>query len=319
MAETVRRVTYARVAAGIVPNAATERQHDEGLDTFLLEHVRQLRGFASGKTACPAVFLEADDSALFEQLRTGSKDAFLDAARQLTIRLVGKMNGTTAPGLLVCVQVEDEGTNESAAVLKLQVVTPNAANLELLDTGEELLSAVKDVMDAPGKLQKGALVQDERPGSDVIMGDVASTEAQYFPSAFGISIEQRASLAAVDTLAEIRQVCGPTVESAVREALPEIPSGNVIGVLESVGERVPALADAATRKTIEDRLAARPRPVRRISTDVPLTEYVVASGITIKAPITGENRVSWKRNDTDGGYDINIHVDEEPRRDVRRA
>ena len=115
----------------------------------------------------------------------------------------------------------------SAAALKLQVMQPHAANLRQLDTGEIELSAVTDVMDAPGQLQKGALVDDPRAGSEVVMGDQLALEAQYFPRAFGINIEQRAPQAAVDLLAAIDHALGSTVGAAARDALPTIQSGAV--------------------------------------------------------------------------------------------
>jgi hypothetical protein len=316
MAVSVEKVTYARVAQDASPASAKPRPHDAGLDAFLLGHVTALRGFAAGKNSCPATFVEADGQNLFDSLRTGTDSVFLDAAHKITLRLIGQMHGATAPGLLVCMQIKD-GATLSAAVLKLQVVTPNAANLETLDSGEVLLSAVTDVMDAPGKLQKGALVEDSRPDSDVIMGDLASKEAQYFPRAFGISIEQRPALAAADVLEIIRELQGDAVEEEARHALRSVPTGPIAQVLEGLGQAVPELQPAEARQAVQDRLASRPRPVRSVDTAAPLVEHITASGVTIKVPITGQNRVTVEPDNVDGGYIIRIRVDEQPRREVR--
>jgi hypothetical protein len=316
MAESVVQVTYARVAHDASPTSAQQRSHDTPLDVFLLKHVAELRSLAAGTNSCPATFHDPDAQGLFETLRTGDKTKFLEAAHKITVRLIGQMNGTTSEGLLVCVQIVD-GTTKSAAVLKLQVVTPNAANLKTLDSGEVLLSAVTDVMDAPGKLQKGALVNDFRDGSDVIMGDLAAREAQYFPRAFGISIEQRAINAAADTLEVIKDLQGEAVEVKARNAMPAIASGTITDVLEELGQAVPELAPAPVREAIRDRLQNRPRPVGRVDTDAPLTEVITADGIQIKAPVTGQTRVTWEPDEDGGGYVIRIHVDELPRREVR--
>lgn len=316
MAETIELLTYARVAPGATPSNAAERDHDAGLDAFLLDHVDKLRKYASGKSSCPATFVEADGETLFETLRTGSKDDFLDAAHKLTMRLIGVMDGRTRHGLLVCLQLKD-GNTMSAAVLKLQVVQEHAAALEKIDEGEELLSAVMNVMDAPGQLQKGALVNDPRPDSDVLMGDVASTEAQYFPRAFGISIEQRPDHGAVDTLEVIREIHGDAVQATARAAMPNLSSGTISEVLDALGQAVPALADVATRQVIQERLADRPRPVRSVDTSAPLTEVVRASGVTIKAPVTGEDRISWEQDTNLGGWLITVRVDEEPQRTLQ--
>lgn len=316
MAVTVEKVTYARVAQDAVPKSAVPRAHDANLDTFLLGHVDALKGFAAGKNSCPATFFEPDAQALFGDLRTGNDAEFLDAAHKITLRLIGQMTGATAAGLLVCMQIKD-GSTLSAAVLKLQVVTPNAANLETLDSGEVLLSAVTDVMDAPGKLQKGALVDDPRTDSDVIMGDLASKEAQYFPRAFGISIQQRPALAAVDTLDVIRELQGEVVEEAARHALPTIAPGPIADVLEALAETVPQLEPVEVRQTVEARLAERPRPVRAVDTAAPLVEHITASGVVIRVPVTGVNRVQIERDNVGGGFVIRIRVDDEPRREIR--
>lgn len=316
MSAVIKQVTYARVAKGATPTAASPRQHDSDLDKFLLEHVEALRGFANGKNSCPAVFTDLASKSSFEALRDGNEAQFLQAAHDLTMNLIGEMTGATAEGLLVCVQLHD-GSTASAAVLKLQVVTPNAANLETLDSGETLLSAVTNVMDAPGKLQKGALIDDARPGSDVVVGDVASKEAQYFPRAFGISIEERPGQAAIAMLDVIKELHGDAAEIASRDALPGIASGPVSEVLAELGKVVPELEPSVSRDAVDERLAGRARPVRKVETATPLTEHITASGVTIKVALSSRNRVSIEQDKINGGYQITIRVDESPVRVLR--
>jgi hypothetical protein len=316
MVEEIHLLTYTRVAAGTSPAEATSRAHDDALDAFFRGHVEALRNYAGSQSSCPATFNEIQGRTLFETLRSGTDAEFLDAAGSLTKRLIGVMDGRTRPGLLVCLQLRD-GDAQSAAVLKLQVVTKHAATLQDVDEGKERLSAVLNVMDAPGKLQKGALVNDSRPGSEVVMGDVASREAQYFPRAFGISIEQRADRSAVDTLDAIREIHGEVVQQAARIAMPSVSSGSLTNVLDQLSQAVPALADARTRHGIEERLASRPRPVRNVDTSAPLTEVVRAADVTVRAPATGEDRITWERDTNLGGWIIQVRVDEEPRRTLQ--
>ncbi|MEG9227595.1 hypothetical protein [Aeromicrobium sp. Sec7.5] len=316
MSATVQKVTYARVAKDATPGTASIRPHDSKLDAFLLEHVEALQGFANGKNSCPAVFVDPASKTSFEALRDGNDAEFLQAAHDLTLQLIGQMTGSTAEGLLVCVQLHD-GQAAAAAVLKLQVVTPNAANLQTLDSGEQLLSAVTNVMDAPGKLQKGALLDDPQPGSDVVVGDVASKEAQYFPRALGISIEERPGQAAIAMLDVIKDLQGDAVEVASRNALPNLSAGTVSDVLTQLSTVVPELQPTTVRDEVSKKLAARARPVRNVETTAPLTEHITASGVTIKVPITGQDRVSIEQDKVNGGYKIIIRVDEHPKREVR--
>lgn len=316
MSQSVVQLTYARVAQNATPGPATSRKHDANLDAFLLDHFDALHKLSDSDDSPFAHFFDPDTKALFDTLRTGKEADFLTAAHDLTNRLIGQMTGATREGLLVCIQVND-GNTLSAAALKLQVMQPHAANLKELDTGEIELTAVTDVMDAPGELQKGALVDDPRTGSDVIMGDQLALEAQYFPRAFGISIEQRAPQAAVDLLSAIQESLGPAVETAARDALPSVDSGLLASVLEGLGGQVPELAPPEIREAIHGSLQARARPVRLVNTGAALTEVIRASGVTVRVPVHGKATVEVNPDDG-GGYVIAIHVDEEPKREIQR-
>jgi hypothetical protein len=135
-------------------------------------------------------------------------------------------------GLLICVRVVD-GKKRSAAVLKLEVVTPNSAVLEKLDTGEEVLEAVTDVLDAPGELQKGALVDDPRPGSDVVVGDKLTKDALYFPRAFGIRTEARARDGTAELVAAVSSRL-PSLTARIVEALPRVQETAPAEVVEKI-------------------------------------------------------------------------------------
>lgn len=302
-------MTYARVARDAAPGSMVARPHDAGVDAFLFEHVTSLRGRATKGDAPVAQFADSEAAELFEQLRTGSEEQFLAAARQLTLRLIGKMDNRAAAGLLVCLRQLD-GQSRSAAALKLEVVTPHAAVLEALDTGEEILSAATNVLDAPGDLQKGALIPDPRPSSDVVIGDRLAIDAQYFPTAFGIRPEQRPLDAAVD-LVSIVQAQAPSIIREVVRHLPDASPGAAEDVLAEISTQVPGLT-SEIRETIVDRLEQLKRPVHTVDTQAPLKQIIAANGITVTGPAQAMEHNAIVQHVPEGGWRISISVEDEP-------
>jgi hypothetical protein len=274
-------MTYARVSRGAAPGNMVERPHDAGVDAFLFDHVASLLERARGGDSPIASFVDPEASSLFDELRTEAPEKFLAAAQTLTLRLIGCMDRRAAPGLLVCLRLRD-GKRRAAAALKLEVVTPHAAVLEALDTGEEVLAAATNVLDAPGDLQKGALVPDPRPLSDVVIGDRLAIDAQYFPTAFGIQTEQRAVDASAN-LVSVVQAQAPKLVRKVVERLPSATPGPAKDVLAEIGEQVPQLT-TDVRRTIVDQLEQLKRPVRTVDTRAPLKQVVSADGITVTGP-----------------------------------
>src|SRR5438034_1136107 len=103
----VTYMTYARVAQGASVGEMVARPHDDGVDEFLSDHIAALLERASKGDSPIARFIDAEAASLFGQLRTGTEDQFLLAARTLTMRLVGRMDGRAAPGLLVSLRLAD--------------------------------------------------------------------------------------------------------------------------------------------------------------------------------------------------------------------
>jgi hypothetical protein len=285
------------------------RPHDEGVDEYLFGHVKSLFDRASGGDSPIARFVDADASALFEQLRTGSEKQFLTAARLLTLRLVGAMDRRAAAGLLVCLRVKDGGKT-SAAALKLEVVTPHAAVLEALDTGEEVLAAATNVLDAPGDLQKGALVRDPRPQSEVIIGDRLAIDAQYFPAAFGIQTEQRAIDAAANLVSTLHAQA-PSVVRDVVQRLPSTAPGAAKDVLKKISQDVPQLTPKV-QETVVEQLEQLKRPVRMVDTLAPVQQVISADGVRVIGPAEVMHRKAVVELNPEGGWRIIISAEEEP-------
>ncbi len=309
-------MTYARVAALATPGPMISRPRDAGVEDFLKDHVNALLKLAADDNSPLARFVDPIAKAEFEKLRTGTDQDFLDAAGSLTLRLIGAMDGRSAPGLLVCVRLRD-GDELSGAALKLQVVTPNAAVLEALDSGEEVLAAAKNVLDAPGNLQKGALVADPRhPHSEVVVGDKLPTDAQYFPRAFGIRTEQRAKDGAADLLNALNEQLPDGAVTEVARTLPRLSSGAPRAVLEAAARTVPELTPEMLATAVAA-LDARPRPVTRVETTTPMKEVVTADGITVTGSVESMRALRVEER-SDGGWQILIDVSEYPSRRYKR-
>lgn len=308
-------MTYARVAHDAAPGNMVTRPHDAGVDAFLFDHVTSLLERAKKGDSPIANFIEPEAARLFEQLRRGTADQFLSAAQALTLRLIGRMDRRAAAGLLVCLRLADRG-RRSAAALKLEVVTPHAAVLEALDTGEEVLAAATNVLDAPGDLQKGALVPDPRPTSDVVIGDRLPIDAQYFPTAFRIQTEQRA-VDAVANLVSVVHAQSPTLVPALVQRLPSSTPGPTREVLAEIGQEIPELTEDV-RESIVNQLEQLKRPVRTIDTRAPLKQILSADGITVTGPAEAMHRKAEVQRVPEGGWRIVVSVEEEPTTSYRR-
>lgn len=304
----ITHVTYAKVAAGLPTRSMSLRPHEAGVDAFLADHLTELRRLATSNASPLAVFTSDAAKATFEALRDGDDETFLTAAAELTAALIGAMDGRSASGLLVCVRAV-EGDVVWAAALKLEVVTEHAARLEQVDRGDLSLTAVTDVVDAPGDLQKGALVEDPRADSDVVIGDRLAQDAAYFPRAFGIRPEQRATETA-SALVSAVDAHDQLVASRLVRVLPEIPPGSTAEVLRGAAEALPELADMIDDVTNE--LAARARPVHRVDTKASVRAVINADGVTITAAAASLERVRIE-NDPVDGWRIVIRANAQPR------
>lgn len=308
-------LTYSHVRAGQTVGALSLRAHDDKVDAFLLDHVADLRKRQlSGN--CPfSTFVDATSSALFDSLRDGTEQDFLDTAGTLTTRLVNEMNGTTAPGLLVCVRIEHD-TELSAAALKLEVMAEHGAVLEQLDTGEMQLSSATDVLQVPGELQKGALVPDPRaPESEVIVGDRLSENALYFPRAFGITTERRTADTASAVVAAVHRV-NPAISPRVAATLPHVSPGPVRQVLDTVAAAVPDLTPQVIDEVVHA-LDTASRPVKRVDTGGPVKKTISVDGITISGSPAAMEKVDVAE-DPEVGYRITIETSTRPVTDYKR-
>jgi hypothetical protein len=310
----VKRLAYTQVAAKAVPRAPALREINEGVNAFLGDHIRGLQELTRSRSTQPGRFTDPSAQDLFRSLLYADEPGFLAAMDTLTKRLVGTMDQRTNPGLLICLSATD-GKVDIAGVLKLQVVSEHGAVLERLDSGEEVLSAVTDVLDKPGELQKGALVSSALADGHVMTGDRLIPDAAYFPRAFGIQIYARPSQAAGQLLDVVGEV-EPDLAPAVAASLPSVPAGDVADVLAAVGRQVSGLTPDV-QATVADALAHRTRPVGRIDTGRASTMVIRIGDITISGPTASMARNARIQGRSAQGWQVTVQGVDEPKTNYR--
>jgi hypothetical protein len=310
------RLTFFRVARGAPPAAPWLRPGVDEVSDFLVDHVADLRKRATEGTAANASFADPADLQLIEDIRTGDDAAFLAAARVLGVRLVEQMApiGNAKPGLLLCATFHSDGTPPvaSAAVLKLEVVSPHGAVLQMLDSGEETLAAVKDVLDKPGDLQKGLVFPDARPASQAVVGDKAAQhEARYFLRAMGATLEAHGSGSARDLVKAVAARAGHRVAQEVVQILPAMEPAPPTQILAALREAIPDLGED-TAAEVADALAAAERPVVRVDTTAPVKAVLRAGALTVSGPAAEVGRITWDA-DPEGGWVVRFNSYQEPK------
>lgn len=311
----ITRMTYARVAADAVPTFPALRDIDQGINDFLADHIRGLRKLTASRQTLPGRFVDTETQALFHGLGYEGDAGFLAAADSLTKRLIGGMDQRTKAGLLICLRASD-GSDLTAGVLKLEVVAEHGAVLQKLDSGEEELSAVTDLLDKPGDLQKGALVLSTLPPELVLTGDrLIGQDAFYFPNAFGIRLYARPS-EGVGELINAVEATAPELAAPVAAALPSLDPGDPPTVLAALGDRIPAL-DPGRQSDIAELLEHRKKPVGLIDTRRRTIERIKIGDITISGPLESiRQNVRIEQRDTQW-WQVIVEGDVPPERTYR--
>lgn len=304
-------MTYSRVNGEAPPAKATLRPVDDGVEAFLGEHVAKLLDLAAKDDTPKAGFHEQAMRDRFADLADGDDAAFLAAASALTTRVHERMDGRATPGLLLCATLE-HGAGNVAAVMKLSVVAEQGAVLELLESGEEVLSAVTDVLERPGDLQKGVITPDGRAGSDAVLGDKLGAVSLYFPEALGLRQEERGSQALGALLRTIASH-NPAAAEAAAERMPEVTAQTVQGVLAQLGHHIPALTESMQAEVAAS-LREKPRPVVAIDPQRPVSGVITAGTLKITGPFSSVRGIEWSRDPDSGDWVITARVDAPPER-----
>lgn len=308
------RLSFVRVSKGAAPTPATIRPGVNEVSAFLCAHAQGLMEKADDGSAANATFYDVAREQLIKDLQVGSDAKFLAAADVLATRLCDEMNhvGNPASGLLVCTTFEHgSAASRIAAVLKLEVVSDQGAVLRRLDSGEETLAAVTNVLDRPGDLQKGLVYPDSRPRSSAVVGDkAAQQEARYFLKSVGITLEARPNASAAALVAAVGKYTDRQTAQQVVEALPAVSEGSPREVLQEIRGQGVTIPDPAVA-VIVDELTNADRPVPRVDVSAPVKGKVRAGGLTVSGSASDIAGVTWD-SDPSGGWVTIIHSDTEP-------
>jgi hypothetical protein len=311
---SITLVTYAYVQpGGAVPTCARESVSTD-VESYLEAHVASLlKGATANGSSPPARFQSGDGEGRFQALLEGSDAEFLDAATQLAERLHKEMDNRAKRGFFVAMRSSD-GQRARVAVLKLDVHGKSAATMART-RGRLTLEAVKDLLDIPGQLQKGAVFHDDRADSDIVVGDKLTETAFYFLRAIDVVQMSSAKQATAAIVSAVNQVAGRDRTVSVIRALESEQETTT----EDFLARHPNLLEAPEQAQVAEALRVRKRPVARFDARNHLIEEVVsADGITIRGRATTlASKLQVSPNPQRGGWLILIEVDEEPRRKFR--
>jgi hypothetical protein len=309
---SIEIVTYSYVEPSQNPPTCALESVSADVESYLLSHVASLLEGAAEGSSPPARFQSADGRDRFDVLLDGSDSQFLQAAEQVAQRLFKEMDNRAKAGFFVAMR-SSEGQRMRAAVLKLDIHARSGASMSRTGPGRPTLEAVRDLLDIPGQLQKGAVFRDDRGGSDIVVGDKLTETALYFLRAIDVIQMSKSGQAVSAVVNAVAKVAGP------QRAVP------VIRALEKEQETSPEdffarhsdLLDEQERVQVFDQLRVRKRPVDRFDArQHVLDEIITADGITVRGRAT---TIADKLDITKrpGGWRIQIDLDEEPQHEFR--
>lgn len=302
-------VAYAYVSPeGSTPKCEF-RSVSSGIRAYLEGHIDSLKKGADRESSGPALFRADAARSRFTDLQGGTKEVFLKSAQDLTDRLHTAMDRRAKRGFLVMVRRSLGGEVVEAAALKLDVQDKDGAVAS--EAGPEpTLEEVRNLLDLPGTLQKGAVYPDARPSSDVVVGERAMADtAQYFLRALEVQQVAAVRSATGSFLGAVGSVATEKVEK-VAEELDKYKGP--VKPTDFLKEHAGLLTEEEGR-TVLEHLEDQIRPVRVINPAArPPRESVVADGITIKGSVEDMRKVRWVPKD--GRWQIQIDVSQEPRR-----
>jgi hypothetical protein len=301
-------VAYSYVEPGGPVPSLARHSVDPDLAAYLEQHVSALLGRVGSKTTPPAYFSNGVAANRFTVLRNGNTPAFLKTATELGVRLHREMDQRTKRGFLVALR-RQTGQGPEAAVLKLDVLEKAGAAIQET-AGQPDLAAVKDMLDAPGELQKGAVTPDPRPNSDVVIGEQFVDTSQYFLRALEIS----QSYSTTQSVREIVKVVSRVAPGSVPRLFEELERTAPVSVTDFFAQHPDILPTPDNTADVLGRLNQLKRPLQPIDPNqVPIRRTILADGIKI----TGRpQELAAKLQITplpDNRWRITIDVDSEPR------
>lgn len=239
-----------------------------GIEAYLEAHVTSLARRGRSGAAPPARFGSDRGRRAFSSLKAGPDADFLATADSLAGELHRLMDRRTSRGLFVALRRSDQ---PRVAVLKLDIGDKRAAALGA--AGD--ISPVDALLDVEGSLQKGALTDDPRPDSNVVVGDKLDLTSKFFLDALDIVQFQKPSKAVADIVRQVQRVAPETAEQVIGR-LAVSDATTVDDFLDSVAD----LMDDDKREVVRSELGAQERPALFLA-KAPVQKRIEGNGITV--------------------------------------
>lgn len=271
-------------------------------EDFLNRHIVELRARDSGSGAVTARFRVASTKSLFVSALTCTDDQFVGLATVWTQTLAAQMKQSARAKEDCVVALIGSGSSTSSGAehityLKLDAQL-EAARLELLEGGGAVrLEVFKDLLPAPGDLQKGASWPDTRAAhSDVIFHDTnQGNAALYFANALGLAVSSKSLETEKDLVSNIVEQLGP-VEAATVIAVVSPDGGRADEIVATIRASYPSFEPSARSLGVDGIPAGIVRP-RQLEA---MKHQFIADGIELKVPV---NRLGQVQTTVEGdGY-----------------
>jgi hypothetical protein len=210
---------------------------------FLERHVQELRGRHADPSGVFCKFSRASTTeADLEEALTAPDDRFVEIATTMVAALAATTRAAPKAAeicVLALVTSSDVGTGipTTTTFLKLDARTEAAKLVQNTAQKGIRLEVYKDLLPAPGEMQKGFSWPDPRGAeSDVIFFDKNTGEAaKYFPNAFLLSVSPSAAETEKYLVRELVHSLGPAdAQRAV--ALVDQQGGRADSVVSSISE-----------------------------------------------------------------------------------
>lgn len=157
---------------------------------FLSRHIGKLRKEGEAEGTLLSRFQQGSGiPTLLDKLRTAETTEFVEISAGLATRLQAAMDQATSPlpGVLaVLVSGTDPVDADFASVLKLDAIDEAASFA--FKQGQVTLKVLRDLLPAPGQLQKGISWPDPRDASNAIIIDRNQSAARYFFNAYELQV-----------------------------------------------------------------------------------------------------------------------------------
>lgn len=291
-----------------VPSALADLD-SEDVD-FLTRHIAKLRDEVNAESSLLTRF--HGGSSLPELLKTlleARDDEIVDISASLATRLQSSMDQSTNPsvGVLAVVVSGNGGDADCVSVLKLDAV--NEAARYRIDGGAVKLSVLRDLLPAPGYLQKGLSWPDPRQGSQAIVVDRNQKAARYFFNAYELQVSAtsvQAERALSETIFKL-----PRAKRAGAVKFASGLSGPAEQVVRKIQERYPELDADRPELGGGEAVGGFVRPNKVAARQM----RYMADGIVISIPWDRLEQVSPPRP-ASGGWQMTVWFSTRPQEDT---